>query len=112
MCYNKYRKDSSVDHTVDLPCWPLLVLVEHRLYTRVIQVGTAVEGQGQPEAAVSNLFGPRLLGYLMLQFMVSIHGKASGVSSVDTSPSLSRAAAGVAPSEQPADSLLCVHVCI
>lgn len=57
---------------------------------------TAAEGPGQLEAAVSELFGPRPLEYLVLQFM----GKASEVSSMESSPSLSSAAGGVAPSKQ------------
>jgi len=76
----------------DLACWPLLVLVEHCPYSRNICTETAVEGPGQPEAAVSDLFGPRLLVYLVLQSVGPFMGKASEVSSMDSSPSLSNAA--------------------
>lgn len=61
---------------------------------------TAVEGPGKCKAVTSNLFSPRFLGHLVLQFTVHFMGKASEVSSVDSSPCLSSAAASVALSEQ------------
>ena len=68
-------KYCSVDYIVNLARWPLLVLVEHCPYIRDIQMETAIEAPGQPEAVVSDLSGPRLLGYLVLQFIVPVHGK-------------------------------------
>lgn len=97
---------------MDLARWPLLVLAEHGPDVGDTQMETAAEAPGQLEAAVSELFGPRPLEYLVLQLFM---GKASEVSSMASSPSLSSAAGGVAPSkqrslQQPADSLLSAHI--
>lgn len=55
-------------------------------------MGTAAEGLGHPEAAGSDLLGPRFfLGHLVIQFTVPIHGKGKR-SSMDSSPSLSSVA--------------------